>query len=103
LTVGDARPFNSREGVITVKVTIEISTAYLNTISKWASVSRTLNEAKRLIDAYALNHLMDDSDEQEKAMNCLEELKMVEPMLDQLHRATREALWYENKLHSATK
>lgn len=55
-----------------MKITIEIPDRDIKILSEWASVSRTLNEAKR---------------------HCEDELDILEPVLNRLHQIIREQIW----------
>lgn len=71
-----------------MKVTITVSDHYVSVLRKWASVSRTLNEAKRLILT-----VDPDSEEGDSREACYQELVDLEPSLNALHMAFRSAVW----------
>jgi hypothetical protein len=78
-----------------MKVTIEVQekSSYFAVLNKWASVSRTLNEAQRLLQ------LMEDSglfgDEADSLARNLDELNDLEPALNWLHQTVRSEIWNE--------
>ena len=69
-----------------MRVVIDIPDMDLRTLARWASVSRTMKEAIRLIE----NNTIDDT---ERAIMCQEEMEQLEPVLDRLHRVVRNELW----------
>ena len=68
-----------------MKITIELPDQYVEPLSRWASVSRTLTNAASLID----DHVALDADEWDTAG----ELRELEPPLNALHQAVRNELW----------
>lgn len=73
-----------------MKITIELGDNYIPTLKKWASVSRTLNEARRLLEEYSELNTDPNVDDQIDAN--YDELGEIEPGLNHLHQALREAL-----------
>lgn len=77
-----------------MKITIELSERDVLILASWASVSRTLNTAKRACE---------DSGEAvgpgdvETYHFCGVELEDLTPALDTLHRAARDQIWAINK------
>lgn len=74
-----------------VKIEIEISEQYVKILSKWASVSRTLNEAKSLLSNFS--ELTKDIELSERIDICFSELETIEPALNNLHQMARMKLW----------
>lgn len=74
-----------------MKITIEIDDPYIKTLRTWASVSRTLNSAKAACEQLGESDLTPT--EIDRASNCYEELRVLEPALNFLHMQVREAIW----------
>ena len=72
-----------------MQVTININDNYVEPIKHWASVSRTLNQARRL-----LGELIPEVDTETgtSLQECMEELSDIEPFLNHIHQAIREGL-----------
>lgn len=73
-----------------MQVTIEVSEADAKLICGFASISRTLNEAHRLMLNCTVDveeHVADD------LTACADEVEHLEPMLNRLHQAVREVIW----------
>ena len=68
---------------------------YLTTLTKWASVSRTLNESTRLLHEYLFS--LDEDPEFETLISQinsnLEELESMGPALNYLHQLVRNQIW----------
>ncbi len=78
-----------------MKVTIEINEADAEILARWASVSRTLNTAKKMCERVCGdNRIMYDAEV------CLEELEILEPQLNRLHQSVRNELWKRNQNES---
>jgi seryl-tRNA synthetase len=79
---------------MTMKVVVEIGDNYIELISKWASVSRTLNESKRLVGTL-LDHAKDSPapPDIEPVNSNLDELTDIEPFLNHIHQQVRTAIW----------
>lgn len=75
-----------------MKVTIEISDAYVPLLSHWASVSRTLTTAGNLLEEY-LKTLDLDSRKYEAVSDCMAELDSLALPLDSLHQLVRTEIW----------
>ena len=63
-------------------------------LGKWASVSRTLKEAMRIMEEVNTDSL--SKDENECIDACYSELKDIEPALSTLHAQVREVIWKIN-------
>lgn len=79
-------------------VTIDISENYIEVLSKWASVSRTLGESKKLLeDYYDLYNdewgFSGDKSKQEEINHNIGELEQITPALDHIHNAVRSQIW----------
>lgn len=66
-----------------MRVMIGLFDDYVKILSKWASVSRTLNTARR---AY-------EGSDNETYQYCAEELRILTPAIDSMHQASREKMW----------
>lgn len=83
-----------RRELVTVPVTLV--RYHASTLAHWASVARTLNEARRLIvNAGSIPDADDDEliSHVDDCEACLNELDDLIPALDHLHSATRRQLW----------
>lgn len=67
-----------------MKVTIDISDCFVDRLRHWASVGRTLTEARHLIE----DHIIDS----ERAIACEDELRDITNALDALHMSFKDAL-----------
>jgi hypothetical protein len=67
---------------------ITISDEDFAVLSKWASVSRTLKEAHRLLVDYLESEPIDHNDD---IINCCDELKELTQPLDNVNTACKEA------------
>ena len=76
-----------------MKITIDIPDNYVNRLSTWASIGRTLREARRLIDESMPVMI----DEQEAFFACIQELDDITPALEALHYYARQQIWIESK------
>jgi hypothetical protein len=70
-----------------MKIEIEIPDLYVEPITRWASISRTLTTAARLIDCFV--------PPSEDDFDTAQELRDIEPAINALHQATRDALWQQ--------
>ena len=75
---------------------------HLKRLKDWASISRTLNAAKQLIerlDGEMCGECYDDDSATviEQCGHTLSELGAIEPMLDSLHQLTRSQVWAKEK------
>ncbi len=77
-----------------MKVIIEIPDMDVKILSQWASVSRTLNEAKRHCGYSAISN--DDEHARYRADVCEDELNEIEPALNRLHQSVRNEIWQMN-------
>jgi hypothetical protein len=78
-----------------MKIEIELDDRDAKFLSKWASVSRTLNAAKSIVDKVAEN--TPDGVELDKVEVCYEELISLEPVLNRLHQTVRSKIWEQQK------
>ncbi len=75
-----------------IGVLVTISENYLKILSKWASVSRTLNTARAACDdIQEMDNLV--ANIQEKYQHCSHELEVLTPALDNMHQIIRSKLW----------
>lgn len=70
---------------------MEIPEPYATQILNWASVSRTINAAIRIVEK-ASNNWEEDSDTGEEAQHVLSELMSIEPFCNFLHQEARKEL-----------
>lgn len=85
-----------------MKIEIELSDDDVAFLSKWASVSRTLNSARVGLDR--LLDFVDDSTTSADRVNiCLEELEQLEPWLNRLHQTVRNEIWKQQMAAEAAK
>ncbi len=75
-----------------MKLTIDIPDVYIPMLRKWASVSRTLMEASKLLEGSEGVHTYQD-----RVGDCLGELDDLTTPLDVLHQTVRSAIWEEDK------
>jgi hypothetical protein len=76
-----------------MKITIELSDRDVEVLKKWASVSRTLNNASYCCDE--LLDLTEDGRLVDRAHLCIEELEEIGPVLDRLHYIVRDQIWLQ--------
>jgi len=74
-----------------MKITLDIPDSDIEALNNWASVSRTLNTAKRMCEVVCFE--AENKSIQEEANHCYLELKTIEPLLDRLHREVRNQRW----------
>ncbi len=85
-----------------MKITLELNDTDTQTLARWASVSRTLNFSKQLLQN-CLDHYQEDeskSDMESKAENLnlnLDELEKIGPVLDSIHQQIRSQVWEEEQ------
>lgn len=79
-----------------MRIEIDINDPYIDVIRKWASVSRTLNQAKKACRV-AADH--SDETDAEKFIWCLNELRQIEPAIDALHQTAQSAIWEQDVLN----
>ena len=87
---------------------VSIDDAYTRVLGKWASVSRTLNEAARLLeeaetDMTAIADMAPQTREQARErvdalQACVAELRAVGPALNHLHQSARSRLWEQQAI-----
>jgi proline dehydrogenase len=77
---------------MSMKIEIEISDHYAATLSRWASVSRTLSTARIAAGEAAEAKHVSEADA-EMYHHCKAELAELVPALDELHRVARQAMW----------
>jgi hypothetical protein len=68
-----------------MRVTIDIEVRDAQVLSKWASVSRTINLAIQLLER--------PDPDPDDATHCILALKAIEPALNRLHQLAREEIW----------
>jgi hypothetical protein len=83
-----------------MKITIDLPDMYVKTLSKWASVSRTLKNANRICEEYI--SIAEDGNLIDKAHIAKDELDIITQPLDLLHRLVRDELWREFSLKKNT-
>lgn len=81
-----------------MKMTIEVPDSFIPVLGKWASVSRTLSESRRLLSD--LDDLLEDKGitrpenmDFEVVHHNMEELKDLCMALDALHQSARSEIW----------
>lgn len=79
-----------------MKVTIELTDSQVKVLGKWASVSRTLNSAKVACDVA----LGEGDGLPDHIRTCRDELDIIEPVLDSVHRTIRDQIWVLQALSS---
>ena len=75
-----------------MKITIDIPDMYVERLSKWASVSRTLNEAKDILESVECR-VGDDDCTADRVQACHNELRDITPALNELHQVARNMIW----------
>jgi hypothetical protein len=81
-----------------MKFTIDIPDSFIPVLGKWASVSRTLSESKRLLNG--MDDLLTDNEairpdnlDFEVVNHNMEELEAICMALDALHQSARSEIW----------
>jgi hypothetical protein len=78
-----------------MKIEIDIPDMYVEVISRWASVSRTLDVAEDgCIEASA--NCSDERD-REKYVHCADEISTLRRPLDVLQKCAQSAIWQKNR------
>jgi hypothetical protein len=72
-----------------MEVTVEIPDVYVQRLARWASLSRTLCEAQRLLEQF----IPEDAALEDEVQACIQELKDITPAIDALHKAVQPIIW----------
>ena len=73
-------------------IQVSISDNYVERLSKWASVQRTITRAMELLD-----HPESEPPDYEDVMHCVAELRDIGPAIDHLHQMARNQIWEAQK------
>lgn len=78
-----------------MKIEIDIPEMYVDVISRWASVSRTLDVAENGCEQAA--EVTKDERDREEFLYCCKEIRILRRPLDVLHKLAQTAIWEKNR------